>query len=111
MSKRALLSFFVCAVACLGADPVIGTVSIKPTFTPPNSLTQVTLTALITDPTLIANGANVQRLNSAGDATAVLGILHDDGLNGDAVAGDRIYTLVFTLNEPTPGRIYFRAAA
>jgi hypothetical protein len=111
MPKRTVLSLFAFAVAALGADPVVGTVTVKPTFAPANTPTQVTITALITDTSLSANGANVQRLNSAGNPTAVLGILHDDGLNGDAVAGDRVYTLVFTLNEPTPGRIFFRTAA
>lgn len=109
MSKRVIFSFVSLAVTVLGADPVIGTVSISPTFVPLNTATQVTLTALINDPTLTANGANVQRLNAAGNPTSVLGLLHDDGLNGDLVAGDHIYTLVFPLNEPTAGRIFFRA--
>ena len=111
MPKRTILSLFAFAVAAFGADPVIGTISVKPTFAPANTPTQVTITARIPDTSLSANGANVQRLNSAGNPTAVLGILHDDGLNGDAVAGDRVFTLVFTLNEPTPGRIFFRTTA
>src|SRR5688572_31649422 len=104
MVKRAGFSLLAFAVAALGADPVIGTVTVKPTFAPANIPTQVTLTALITDASLLNGGANAQRLNAAGNATAVLGILHDDGLNGDVLANDRVYTLVFTLNEPNPGR-------
>src|ERR1035437_2434292 len=80
MPKRTIFALLAFAVAALAADPVIGTVSVKPTFAPANP-------------------------------TAVLGTLHDDGLNGDAVAGDRVYTLVFTLNEPTLGRIFFRTSA
>jgi len=111
MPKRTIFSLFAFAVAASGAGPVIGTVAVTPTFAPANTPTQVTITAVITDPTLVANGANVQRLNSAGNPTAVLGILHDDGLNGDQVAGDHIFTLVFTLNEPNPSRIFFRTTA
>lgn len=87
MPKRTVLSLFAFAVAALGADPVVGTVTVKPTFAPANTPTQVTITALITDTSLSANGANVQRLNSAGNPTAVLGILHDDGLNGGCRSG------------------------
>ncbi len=111
MAKLTLVWLIGFAGVALAANPVIGTVTISPTFAPANVTTQVTVTALITDPTLVAGGANLQRLNSAGSVTAVLGVLHDDGLNGDAVAGDHIYTLVFTLNETTPGRIFFRASA
>lgn len=110
MTKRSLLSFFALA-ASAGAQQTVGTVTVRPTFTPVNTATQITFTALITDTTLLANGANVQRLNAQGNPTAVLGNLHDDGLDGDAVAGDRIFTLRFTLNEPTPGRVVVRAAA
>lgn len=112
MSWR-ILAFIplVCTVAAWAADPVIGTVTIRPTFLPANTPTLVTVTAAIADTSLLANGANVQRLNAAGAATAVLGLLHDDGLNGDAVSGDRIFSARFTLTEANPGRIAFRASA
>jgi hypothetical protein len=42
---------------------------------------------------------NLQRLNDAGAPVAVLGTLHDDGVNGDAVAGDQIYTLDAVVTE------------
>jgi Glucodextranase, domain B len=111
MLRRTVFLFFALVTAVLAADPVIGTVTTRPTVAPANTPTQVAITALITDVSLSANGANVQRLNSAGSPTAVLGLLHDDGLNGDATAGDRIFTLVFTLNEPSPTRVFFRATA
>ena len=110
MIRRVFISAFVLASAALAAQPTIGTVTLSPTFAPAGVPTQVTLTAVITDPSMVANGANVQRLNSAGTATAVLGIMHDDGLNGDLVAGDGIFTLVFTLNEPATGRVLLRAS-
>ena len=107
---KPLLTLLAATTLALAADPVIGTVTLAPTFAPANTPTQVTITALITDPTLSLNGANVQRLNTAGSPTAVLGILHDDGLNGDLTANDGIFTLVFTLNEPT-SRVTLRTSA
>jgi hypothetical protein len=46
---------------------------------------------------------NLQRLNDAGAAVAVLGALHDDGANGDAVAGDHVYTLDVQFTESGAG--------
>ncbi|MBL8238951.1 MAG: carboxypeptidase regulatory-like domain-containing protein [Bryobacterales bacterium] len=104
-----LASYLLASVAAFAADPILGPVTIKPTFIPPGTPTQVTFTVQITDTTLLTNGANVQRLNAAGTATGVVGTLRDDGQNGDAVANDRIFTLVFSLNEPNPGRVYLRS--
>ncbi|MBM3765170.1 MAG: hypothetical protein FJW32_07235, partial [Acidobacteria bacterium] len=106
MVRRLVIPVLAC-LSAFAADPVIGPITIKPTFIPPNTTTQVTITAQITDTTLLANGANVQRLNAAGGVAAVLGNMRDDGLNGDAVANDRIFTLVFPLNAPA-GRVAFR---
>jgi hypothetical protein len=56
---------------------------------------QVTATTQFTgSPALIAGGLNLLRVDGA--APAILGVMHDDGLNGDAVAGDGIYTYQFT---------------
>jgi hypothetical protein len=37
--------------------------------------------------------------------------MHDDGLNGDAVAGDHIYTLLVPFNEATAGQIQLQVSA
>jgi hypothetical protein len=42
---------------------------------------------------------------------SIIGILHDDGLNGDAVAGDNVYTITTTIFENTPGTVNFRVSA
>lgn len=44
--------------------------------------------------TPIASGINLLRVDGA--TPVILGAMHDDGLNGDAVAGDGIYTWQFT---------------
>jgi hypothetical protein len=65
-----------------------------------NTPTQVVITSLITDPTLIPGSVDLVRLDSNGTVVGVAGQMHDDGANGDAVAGDHVYSIRVTLNEP-----------
>jgi hypothetical protein len=53
----------------------------------------------------------LQRLDSADRVLAVLGTLHDDGLNGDAKAGDGVFTLVSSFKEFTVGPFSLRVSA
>ena len=87
------------------AAPSIGSVQITPNSITAGAPTTVRVTAVIADPTLIPATVNLQRVNDAGAAVAVLGSLHDDGLNGDAVAGDQVYTLDVVLTETAPLRL------
>src|SRR5271165_5602700 len=73
---------------------------------------QVTSTSQMTagsGPALLAGGVNLLRVD--GSSPAVLGVMHDDGLNGDAVAGDGIYTFVFTANSASVGQMVLQVAA
>jgi hypothetical protein len=57
---------------------------------------QVTATAQLSGgPSLIPGGLNLLRVDGA--APVILGVMHDDGLRGDAVANDGIYTLLFSV--------------
>ncbi|MEF8770614.1 RHS repeat-associated core domain-containing protein [Candidatus Accumulibacter contiguus] len=87
------------------AAPSIGSVQITPDAITAGAPTTVRVTAVIADPTLIPATVNLQRVNEAGAAVAVLGSLHDDGRNGDAVAGDQVYTLDVVLTETSPLRL------
>jgi len=111
LENRVIVSLYALVACAFGADPIIGTITVSPTFAPANAPTRIKITAVISDPGLIVNGASVQRLNAGGNGTTEIGILHDDGLNGDAVAGDHVYTLVFTLNEANLGRVFFQTTA
>src|SRR5581483_6710544 len=95
----------------LYAAPTIGATAVTPTSVPVGVATQITVTSVITDPSVIAGGVNLQRLDSSGRATAILGVLHDDGQNGDAVAGDGMYTLQITLTESAVGPVMLRVSA
>jgi hypothetical protein len=65
------------------------------------------------DPALLSNGVNLVRLdaNANSQPIKILGVMHDDGVNGDAVANDGIFTLQFTANEPAKGQIVLQCAA
>ncbi len=90
--------------------PSIGLVRATPTTTVIGIPTQVSVQASITDPALIPNSVDLLQLNTDGTST-MLGNLHDDGLNGDAFAGDLVFTIVVTLNAPTVSQIQLQVSA
>jgi len=89
----------------------VSTPTLSPSSIPITTPTSVTITTVITDPSLVANSAQVQRLDSSGRVLATLGTLHDDGLNGDVTAGDHTYTLVTTFTEGATGPISLNVTA
>ncbi|NHZ97548.1 choice-of-anchor X domain-containing protein [Massilia sp. CCM 8734] len=89
----------------------LGAPSITPGSITSGIPSAVTFSVRITDPGYLAGSANVQRLNAAGAIVSVLGLLHDDGQQGDALAGDKIYTLRATLQEAGEGPIRFQVSA
>jgi len=74
-----------------------------------NGTYQVTATAQLSgNPALIASGLNLLRVDGA--APTVVGVMHDDGLNGDAVANDGVYTLLFSAPSVAPMQLQAAAA-
>jgi hypothetical protein len=116
--RTVVLILLGCGVLCLAASaqepprrprepfpaPTIDTPSATLTTVATNTPTTVLVTARIAHPAHIASALNLIRLNSSG-APTMLGQLHDDGKNGDAVAGDGIFTIQVLLNEAVPGPI------
>ncbi|MCQ9207253.1 MAG: hypothetical protein NG740_05185, partial [Omnitrophica bacterium] len=75
-------------------------------------LSTVAITAEIkSDPDLIGNEITLERLDEFNQPIELLGYLHDDGLGGDLIAGDDIYTLEANFNEPETTEIKFRIFA
>jgi hypothetical protein len=91
--------------------PTIATPSVSPNVITINSATTVKLTVTITAPSLITTSVNLLRLNASGSPPTILGQMHDDGRDGDTVAGDHLYTLQAIFNEPTPGQIQLQVSA
>ncbi|MBI5221002.1 MAG: hypothetical protein HY978_04195 [Candidatus Liptonbacteria bacterium] len=73
--------------------------------------TTVTITSQITDPRLIPASVFLQRLAASGQVTTILGTLHDDGLNGDAVAGDKTFTIQAMLTESVQSNVRLQVSA
>ena len=108
---KILVSFALgVAASYVQAAPTIGMVGASPMTAVIGTSTQVTVTASITDPSLVTGGANLLQLNPNG-TTTILGTLHDDGLNGDAFAGDLVFSVVVTLNSATASQVQLQVSA
>ncbi len=90
---------------------VLGVATLNPGTITVGTSSAVTVTVSIIDPAYLAGSANLQRLRADGSVQAVVGVLADDGLNGDAVAGDKIYTIRFSVLEAAPGTVRFQVSA
>ncbi len=97
--------------AGLASAATIGATAAAPTSVPAGTATTVTVTSAITDPSLIPGTVILQQLTASGQVVAVLGTLHDDGVNGDTTASDGTYTLQTTVYQPNPSVLTFRVAA
>ena len=106
---RSLVSLGFLALQ-LHAVPAIGRTKASPMTAIIGTPTQVTVTASISDPSLIPGSINLLQVDPNG-TTRVLGILHDDGLNGDATAGDLDFALVVTLTSPSAAQIQLQVSA
>jgi hypothetical protein len=96
----------------LSAAPSITAVAATPLSIGVNSPTTVVITASITDPLLLPESVTLLRLSSDGSGSAtVVGILNDNGVAGDAVAGDHLFTSSLQLDESYPGPIAFEVTA
>jgi hypothetical protein len=98
------------------AIPTVGKPVASLSFIPVRQPTTLTVTSTITtlrsDPALIPN--SVTLLQARGDGvkstTQTVRIMHDDGLAGDTVTGDKVYTLQFTVTEATAGELRFQVS-
>jgi cell wall-associated NlpC family hydrolase len=73
--------------------------------------TTVTITVDIPAPNLIAQGVNLLQVNGGGRPPANLGQMRDDGLEGDAVAGDRVFTKRVAVLQTTATELGFAVSA
>ncbi|MEQ1871897.1 MAG: hypothetical protein ABL961_17905, partial [Vicinamibacterales bacterium] len=71
----------------------------------------VLFTAKITEPSVIPAGINLLKTDAAGKTLSVVGVMNDDGLLGDAVRGDKIFSRQVEVSETVLGSIYFRVSA
>jgi hypothetical protein len=93
----------------LSAAPAINAPHASPLAVPRNTPTTITLTVVITDPSLIVGSVNLLRTD--GSEPVILATFHDDGINGDVTGGDGIFTAVITLNESAVTNVHLQASA
>lgn len=110
--KLALLFILVGSAGPAVAATTVGNPTPTPASINAGQATQVVVTSQVTsapgDPAVIQNGVNLLRLGSP--QAVVLGVMHDDGLEGDAAAGDNIYTLRISLNEAKVGQVQLQVS-
>src|SRR5262245_48714278 len=75
------------------AAATVGATAVTPASVPVGVATPVVFTARIDDATVLPGGVNLLKTNAAGAAGVVVGVMRDDGTNGDAVAGDKVFSL------------------
>src|SRR6266436_3471000 len=87
------------------ATSVVDRPFITPVSIRAGKLVEVTVSSRIhtgpNNPSVVAAGVYLSRFDAANRLIANLGVMHDDGKNGDAVAGDAIFSLRFNVNEPS----------
>jgi len=112
--RSAILAGFMALPTSVMAAPTVQAPTTTPSFASVGQPTVLTVTAYVkgdaTNP-VIATGVSLLRLDATGKVLATLGRMWDDGTNGDAVAGDGIYTRNITINEPVVGDIRLQISA
>ena len=116
--KKVLLTAAGVAVAIAGAvvwlqaaAPTIGPATATPAYIVVNTPTPVVITAQITNTSLIAGSVNLLKVDSTGKTLATVGVMRDDGMNGDAKAGDKTFSYRLSVNEATIKQVYYRVSA
>jgi len=89
----------------------IGATAATPTSVATGMAATVTVTSVITDPTVIPASVQLQSLGANGTVTSIVGTLNDTGVNGDVKAGDGIYTIQTTVLQDKPGTLTYRVSA
>jgi len=99
----------------LFAAPSVGAPLAAPSPIPTGRPVQVLITSQIVtsqgDPAVVQNGVYLNKVDTAGKVLSQLGIMKDDGLNGDVLAGDKKYSLRITINQTAAGSLRLQVSA
>jgi hypothetical protein len=87
----------------------IRSLSATPASIHAHTATRVLVTARISHAALIPGSVNLVRRSPDGPPT-IIGHLRDDGKEGDAVAGDGLYSTQIALNESATGQIQLQVS-
>lgn len=102
-----VLLIFPCDLA---AAPSLANPTITPTAVTVQTSVKAMVTVRIVEHTVIPTSVNLLRIKDAA-AASIIGQLNDSAINGDAVAGDGIFSALVTINEQQAGVLTFQVSA
>lgn len=112
--RSLILAGLIALPTSVEAAPSVQPPVVTPSYVSVAKSNTMTATAYVkgdaTNP-VIATGVNLLRLDAVGKVLVTLGQMWDDGTHGDAIAGDGIFTLAFTVNESVMGDIRLQVSA
>lgn len=91
--------------------PVLWALGSEPDAIPIANTTDVLFTTMQTGLEDRADKIIVEELDMSGSVIRILGDLNDNGINGDLVASDYIYSGTFRISSSKEGNLFFRAKA
>lgn len=92
------------------AQAPVAELAVYPQNVRPAVPTQVTATIFIPDSSYIAGSATLNELDERDKIVKRLAVFVDNGTGGDEVAGDKLYTARFSLNEPSARQMKIAAS-
>src|SRR5258706_7783564 len=92
------------------ATPTVGAIVANPVHIGTNTPTRVTIAVIIADVSVLPGGVNLLQTDAAGKTIATIGVMHDDGTSGDALAGDKLFSYQVVVNQAAVGPVYYRAS-
>lgn len=92
-----------------GGSPTVLPLGAWPDGVPVQSSTEVTFTAAIANFRSRPNHLDLHRVD--GSSNPLVGTLHDDGTQGDLLAGDGVYSARLTVHSAEPGSLRYVATA
>jgi hypothetical protein len=84
-----------------------GALLVSPPLYPSSISSPVTISIWLPDPQTVSSSIIAYETDINGVILSTKGVLKDDGLNGDVTAGDKIYTLQFTVLDSSPTIHYY----
>ena len=92
-------------------DPIINTLGSTPDAINISTPTNVLFTCMISNSDLIPTEFIIEEINENGDVINIIGSLNDQGLAGDLLSNDSVYSGIFEIQYETEGNKFFQAKA
>jgi hypothetical protein len=98
-------------IAAAPPAPTVPALMANPAYVVVNTPTQVLFTVQITDPNVQASGVNLLKVDAFGKTLSIVGVMRDDGANGDVQAGDKVFSSRTIVSGAIVGSLFYRVSA